>query len=91
MSECLFSGDKTGWKVFETMAGKVGYRWSLWVFRSASVIDYRMDPGRSAQVPKEHFANPGEQLNTDLNNMVPELGPQPTELVMLLENRTFRR
>ena len=62
MSECLFNGDETGWRVFETMAGKVGYRWDLWVFRSASVTYYRMDPGRSAQVPKEHFTNLDEQL-----------------------------
>ena len=62
MSECLFNGDETGWKVFEAIEGKVGYRWYLWVVRSASVVYYRMDPGRSAQVPKEHFANLDEQL-----------------------------
>ena len=66
MSEDLFNGDETGWKVFEAMAGKVGYRWYLWVFRSASVVYYRMDPGRSAQVPKEHFANLDEQLEVIL-------------------------
>jgi len=62
MSEDLFNGDETGWKVFEAMEGKIGYRWYLWVTRSASVVYYRMDSGRSAEVPKEHFANLDEQL-----------------------------
>jgi len=62
MSECLFNGDETGWKVFEAIEGKVGYRWYLWVVRSASVVYYRMDPGRGAQVPKDHFANLDELI-----------------------------
>ena len=56
MTECLFHGDETGWKVFEHIEGKVGYRWYLWLMHSASVVYYRMAPGRSAEVPKGHFA-----------------------------------
>lgn len=56
MSERLFHGDETGWKVFEPIEGKVGYRWYLWVTQSPSVVFYRMAPGRGADVPKRHFA-----------------------------------
>lgn len=56
MSERLFHGDETGWKVFEPIEGKVGYRWYLWVTQSPSVVFYRMAPGRGTDVPKRHFA-----------------------------------
>jgi transposase len=38
------------------LEGKVGSRWYLWVFRSASVIFYSLDPSRSAAIPGAHFA-----------------------------------
>ena len=47
LSERLRHADETGWKVFETMEGKVGNRWYLWVTRSPSVVHYRMAPGRA--------------------------------------------
>ena len=56
LSERLFHGDETRWQVFEAIDGKVGYRWYLWVTQSASVVYYRMAPGRGAAVPKGHFA-----------------------------------
>ena len=56
MGEKLFHGDETRWEVFEAVEGKTGHRWYLWVMRSASVVFYRMAPGRGADVPKAHFA-----------------------------------
>jgi transposase len=66
MTEKLFHGDETRWSVFEEVAGKTGYRWYLWVMQSASVVYYRMAPGRGADVPKGHFA----KLRKDLLEVV---------------------
>lgn len=66
MGEKLFHGDETRWEVFEALEGKVGHRWYLWVTRSASVVFYRMAPGRGADVPKDHFA----KLHKDLVEVV---------------------
>lgn len=55
MTESLFMGDETRWQVFETLEGKVGHRWYLWVFTSQSVVYYIVAPGRDAGVPIEHF------------------------------------
>ena len=38
LTEDLFHNDETGWKVFEAIEGKVGYRWYLWVTQSSSVV-----------------------------------------------------
>lgn len=56
LTEGYCHADETGWKVFEAIEGKVGYRWYLWVIRSASAIVYVMAPGRSASVPMEYFS-----------------------------------
>jgi len=56
LSERLFHGDETRWQVFEEVEGKIGYRWYLWLTQSASVVYYRVAPGRGADVPKGHFA-----------------------------------
>lgn len=66
MGEKLFHGDETRWEVFEEVEGKVGHRWYLWVMQSASVVFYRMAPGRGADVPKTHFA----KLQKDLVDVV---------------------
>jgi transposase len=66
MGEKLFHGDETRWEVFEEVEGKTGHRWYLWVTRSASVVFYRMAPGRGADVPKAHFAG----LQKDLVKVV---------------------
>jgi len=66
MGERLFHSDETRWQVFEEVAGKVGYRWYLWVMHSASVVFYRMAPGRGAEVPKGHF----DKLQRDLLEVV---------------------
>ena len=44
LTEALFHNDETGWKVFEAIAGKVGYRWWLWVTQSPSVVYYTLAP-----------------------------------------------
>jgi transposase len=66
MSEKLFHGDETRWEVCEEVEGKTGHRWYLWVMQSASVVFYRMAPGRGADVPKAHFA----KLHKDLVDVV---------------------
>jgi transposase len=66
MREKLFHGDETRWEVFEEVEGKTGHRWYLWVMQSASVVFYRMAPGRGADVPKAHFA----KLHNDLLDVV---------------------
>ena len=55
LTEQLFHGDETRWKVFQKIEGKVGYRWYLWLTRSASVVFFWMNPGRGAKVIKEHM------------------------------------
>jgi len=66
MGEKRFHGDETRWEVFEEVDGKIGHRWYLWVMQSASVVFYRMAPGRGADVPKAHFA----KLQKDLVDVV---------------------
>ena len=66
MGEKLFHGDETRWEVFAEVEGKTGHRWYLWVMRSASVVFYRMAPGRGADVPTAHFAG----LHRDLVDVV---------------------
>lgn len=55
LCEKLFHNDETGWKVFETIEGKVGYRWYLWVTQSPSVVYYTVAPSRSGDIPIDHF------------------------------------
>ena len=57
MTEDRFHNDESSWKVFESIDGKVGNRWWLWVSRSASVVFFQIAPGRGADVPMEHFKN----------------------------------
>jgi transposase len=56
LTERLFHGDETRWQVFQGIEGKFGYRWYLWLTRSASVVYFWMTPGRGAKVIKEHMA-----------------------------------
>src|SRR2546428_1208341 len=56
MGDKLFHGDETRWEVFEEVEGKTGHRWYLWVTQSASVVFYRMAPGRGPAGPKPLFA-----------------------------------
>ena len=37
--------------MFEERQGKVGHRWSLWVFQSATAVCFVLGPSRSASVP----------------------------------------
>jgi transposase len=57
MTEDRFHNDESSWKVFESVDGKVGNRWWLWVSRSASVVFFQIAPGRGADVPVGHFEN----------------------------------
>ena len=62
LTEELFHNDETGWKVFEAIDGKVGYRWYLWVTQSPSVVYYTLAPSRSGDIPIDHFSGLDERL-----------------------------
>jgi transposase len=53
--EHQWSADETRWLVFATVEGKVGHRWYLWAVQSAQAVVFLLDPGRSHDVPEEHF------------------------------------
>jgi transposase len=53
--QALWHADETRWLVFATWEGKVGHRWYLWVFHAADVAVFVLSPGRSHEVPEEHF------------------------------------
>ena len=53
--QTLWHADETRWLVFATCDGEVGYRWYLWVFHAADVVVFVLSPGRSHEVPEEHF------------------------------------
>jgi transposase len=57
MTEDRFHNDESSWKVFESIDGKVGNRWWLWVSRSTSVVFFQIAPSRGTDVPLRHFEN----------------------------------
>jgi transposase len=61
MTEDRFHNDESSWKVFESIEGKIGNRWWLWVSRSISVVYFQIAPGRGANVPIEYFKNIKQQ------------------------------
>jgi transposase len=48
--------DETRWLVFIDHEGKVGHLWWLWVFIGQDTVVYRLDPGRSHEVPEGHYS-----------------------------------
>ncbi len=62
MSEDRFHADESRWEVFVVIEGKAGSRWYLWLMLSASVVYYRIDPSRSAEVPEEHFSKLSQEV-----------------------------
>lgn len=57
MTDTRWHADETRWMVFAKVEGKEGHRWYLWVFRSQTTVAFRLDPSRSAAVPKAHFGD----------------------------------
>jgi transposase len=47
--------DETRWLVFATVEGKVGHRWTLWVFHSEEAVVFVLDQGRAHDVPEDHL------------------------------------
>ena len=47
--------DETRWLVFISVEGKVGYRWTLWVFHSQDAVVFVLDRGRAHDVPENHL------------------------------------
>jgi len=56
-SQTHWHADETRWAMFVMMAGKVGYRWYLWVFHSKEVVHYVLDQSRATQVIIDEFEN----------------------------------
>lgn len=54
-AEIHWHADETRWMVFAEVEGKTGYRWYLWVFKSASAAVYILDQSRSSSVPLSHL------------------------------------
>lgn len=50
-----FHADETRWRVFAEKAGKIGYRWWLWLFSCQDATLYALDPSRSHEVPESHL------------------------------------
>jgi transposase len=57
--------DDTGWKTFVKLAGKVGFKWYLWVFRSDDVCLYIASPSRARAVPTSHLKDSVGVVNCD--------------------------
>ena len=53
--DTLWHADETRWLVFQSVEGKVGYRWYLWVFHTEEAVVFVLATGRSHTVPEEHF------------------------------------
>lgn len=61
-TENHWHADETRWLICEEIQGKTGYRWYLWVFKSASTVVYIMDKSRSSKVPKNHLKDAEEVI-----------------------------
>jgi transposase len=53
----LWNADETRWPVFQVVAGKVGYRWYMWLFESKDCVVFTLDKGRAHEVPEAHFGD----------------------------------
>ena len=74
--------DETSWQVFEESSEDTCQRWCLWVFWSAEVVVFTLDPTRSARVPKQHFATvTGGVVSVDRYSSYKRLA-KDTELVL---------
>ena len=74
--------DETSWQVFEANSEDACQRWCLWVFWSAEVVVFTLDPTRSARVPKQHFATvTGGVVSVDRFSSYKRLA-KDTELVL---------
>jgi transposase len=57
LQSAYFHADETRWQVFVEKAGKIGFRWWLWLFAGKDSVVYVLDPSRSHDVPRP-FACP---------------------------------
>jgi transposase len=53
--QLLWHADETRWLVFQSVEGKVGSLWYLWVFHAEEVVVFVLATGRSHAIPEEHF------------------------------------
>ena len=54
--------DETRWLVYATVEGKVGHRWTLWVFHSPEAVVFVLDSGRAHDVPEDHLGQVEEGI-----------------------------
>jgi transposase len=58
-------GDETRWPVFEPTPDQTNAYWTLWVFGSAEVIVFVLDPTRCHEVPENYFGEARGICNVD--------------------------
>jgi transposase len=58
----LWNADETRWPVFQVVAGKVGYRWYMWLFESKDAVVFTLDKGRAHEVPEAHFGDKAQGI-----------------------------
>lgn len=58
----LWSADETRWMVFDELGMKVGHRWYLWAYQSATAVLFQLDPSRGHAVPEGHFRDAGRGI-----------------------------
>src|SRR5207249_885759 len=61
----LWNADETRGPVFQVLAGKVGYRWYMWLFESKDAVVFTLDKGRAHEVPEAHFGEQAKGLVVD--------------------------
>lgn len=58
----FWSADETRWMVFDELGMKLGHRWYLWAYHSATAVRFQLDPSRSHTVPEGHFRDAGRGI-----------------------------
>jgi transposase len=74
LTEALFHNDETGWKVFEAIEGKVGYRWYLWVTQSPAFISWLMSEEHQQLLAKPVPIGTG-LAQQEKQSLIPKLPP----------------
>jgi transposase len=58
----FWSADETRWMVFDELGMKLGHRWYLWAYQSATAVLFQLDPSRGHTVPEGHFRDAGRGI-----------------------------
>lgn len=75
--------DETRWSVFVEQPGKVGHAWALWVFRSAQVVVFVLDPSRAHDVPEAYLGDATGIANVDRGSAYKAMAQVKAEQIVL--------